>query len=104
MEQCGWGHLRFERPLQAAGSAAATGLRRWTLQAREQPTTHAEVVEYLLSTEGDEMQFEVARTRPLLTPELFDFLREQTSAPSAPVPIWHNSSCRRWVPPVPMAV
>ena len=67
--------------MPAAGSASAIGLRRWTLQAREQPTTHAEVVEYLLSTEGDEMQFEVARTRPLLTPELFDYLREQTSAP-----------------------
>lgn len=102
----GWVHLCFVayvRPLQAAGSAAATGLRRWTLQAREQPTTHAEVVEYLLSTEGDEMQFEVARTRPLLTPELFDFLREQTSVPSPPVTIWHNR-CRRWVSLVPMAV
>lgn len=49
-------------------------------QARVQPTTNAQVIEYLLSTEGDEMNFEVARTRPLLTPEFFDYLQSEISA------------------------
>jgi hypothetical protein len=50
------------------------------LQARVQPTSHAEIVEYLLDTEGGEMSFEVARTRPMLTDDLFTYLKEQISA------------------------
>lgn len=49
-------------------------------EARVQPTSHAEIVEYLLDTEGGEMSFEVARTRPMLTDDLFTYLKEQISA------------------------
>lgn len=48
-------------------------------EARPQPTTHAELVEYLLDTEGGEMNFEVARTRPMLTDDLFTYLKDTIS-------------------------
>lgn len=48
-------------------------------EARKQPTSHAELVEYLLDTEGGEMNFEVARTRPLLTDDLFAYLKDNIS-------------------------
>ena len=48
-------------------------------QLRIQPTSHAEVIEYLLDSVGEEMSFEVARTRPLLTPDLFAYLRDKLS-------------------------
>jgi len=51
------------------------------LQARPVPSTHAELIEYFLSTEGGEMQFETARMRPMVTDEFFDFLSKQISEP-----------------------
>lgn len=38
------------------------------------------MVEYLLDTEGDEMTFEVARCRPLLTEDFFTYLKDQIGA------------------------
>ena len=43
-------------------------------QLRVQPTSHLELVEYFLNTEGDEMQYEVARCRPLVTAEFTTYL------------------------------
>ena len=51
-----------------------------TLQARKLPQTHAETVEFFLTTESEEMEYEVARCRPLLTEELFGYLQQQISA------------------------
>jgi len=48
--------------------------------ARPVPSTHAELIEYFLSTEGGEMQFETARMRPMVTDEFFDFLSKQISS------------------------
>ena len=45
-------------------------------QERVLPTSHAEVVEFLLSTNAEEMPFETSRCRPFLTPEFFEFLGE----------------------------
>ena len=47
------------------------------LQAREQPTTQAQVIEYLLSTETGEMQYETARCRPQLNDSFFAYLDSQ---------------------------
>ena len=44
------------------------------MQARQQPTSQAQVVEYLLSTEAGEMQYETARCRPLLDESFFTYL------------------------------
>lgn len=46
-------------------------------ESRVQPTTHAQIVEYLLDTESDEMKFETARVRPLITDEFLSYLSEQ---------------------------
>lgn len=46
-------------------------------QARQQPTSQAEVVEYLLSTETAEMQYETARCRPHLDKAFFTYLDRQ---------------------------
>lgn len=43
-------------------------------ELRAQPTSHLELVEYFLNTEGDEMQYEVARCRPLVSAEFITFL------------------------------
>jgi hypothetical protein len=48
--------------------------------ARPVPSSHAELIEYFLSTEGGEMQFETARMRPMITDEFFDFLSKQISS------------------------
>jgi hypothetical protein len=50
---------------------------RCRLQGRKQPESHSELIEYLLDTESEEMTFEVARCRPLLTEEFTDYLRSQ---------------------------
>lgn len=47
------------------------------LQARKQPSTQAEVIEYLLSTETGEMQYETARCRPQLDASFFTYLDRQ---------------------------
>ncbi len=47
------------------------------LQARKQPTTQAQVIEYLLSTETGEMQYETARCRPQLDDSFFAYLDSQ---------------------------
>lgn len=44
------------------------------MQLRVQPTSHQELVEYFLDTEGDEMTYEVARCRPLVTEEFVAYL------------------------------
>ena len=36
----------------------------YCVQQRQQPNTHAELLEYFLSTEMEEMQYELARCRP----------------------------------------
>ena len=53
---------------------------RRLLQARIQPKSHAELVEYLLSTEQPEMEYETARCRPLMTQDFMEFLQEQMGA------------------------
>ena len=45
-------------------------------QARVEPTTHAETVQYFLETERDELEYEAARRRPLLTPDFFAHLTQ----------------------------
>ena len=50
------------------------------LQGRRQPTSHSETVEYFLSTEAEEMQYEVARCRPMLDQPLFEYLDNQIGA------------------------
>ena len=49
----------------------------YTVQARKQPTSQAETIEYLLSTETGEMQYETARCRPQLDASFFSFLDRQ---------------------------
>ncbi|KAL5551093.1 hypothetical protein UlMin_001269 [Ulmus minor] len=50
--------------------------RRQTLrQSRVAPDTPAELVEYLLDTEAQEIEFEIARLRPLLNQEFFSHLQ-----------------------------
>ena len=49
-------------------------------QARKQPKSHAEIVDYFLTTEQGEMEFETARCRPLLTEAFFGYLQAQISA------------------------
>lgn len=51
-----------------------------TMQARVQPTSDAALVEYLLSTEQPEMEFETARCRPLLTQDFMAFLKQEVGA------------------------
>ena len=46
-------------------------------QARKQPTSQAGVIEYLLSTETGEMQYETARCRPQLDASFFTYLDRQ---------------------------
>ncbi|CAK0783772.1 hypothetical protein CVIRNUC_006972 [Coccomyxa viridis] len=48
--------------------------------ARNQPQSHAELVEYLLCTEQVEMEYETARCRPLMTQDFFGFLQEDIGA------------------------
>lgn len=68
------------------------------MQARKTPETHADLVEYFLATEGGEMQYEVARRRPLITPEFFSFLAAEIGEfPTAQVFLarqacWHIAS------------
>ncbi|WIA44033.1 hypothetical protein OEZ86_010404 [Tetradesmus obliquus] len=40
-------------------------------QSRQPPADHVELVEFFLNTQADDMEFEVARCRPQLTPEFF---------------------------------
>ena len=54
--------------------------RELDVQARPVPSSHAELVEYFLSTEAGEMQFETARMRPQITDEFYDYLSKQISA------------------------
>ena len=51
-----------------------------SVQARKQPQSHAELVEYLLCTEQLEMEYETARCRPLMTQDFFGFLQEDIGA------------------------
>ncbi len=55
------------------------------MQVRKLPQTHAETVEFFLETESEEMEFETARCRPMLTEEFFGYLQQQISAPHFPV-------------------
>lgn len=68
---------KSHRCTMAPNLCACSQLHLQHAQARVQPQTHAELVEYLLDTEGDEMTFEVARCRPLLTEDFFDYLKGQ---------------------------
>ena len=44
------------------------------VQARAQPKTHAQTVEYFLNTEAGEMEYETAKCRPLLDEAFFKHL------------------------------
>lgn len=55
------------------------------MQARKLPQTHAETVEFFLETESEEMEFETARCRPMLTEDFFGYLQQQISTPHIPV-------------------
>ena len=60
------------------------------------PASHAETVEFLLSTNAEEMQFETMRCRPMLTPALFEHLGEQIGAPAtwpAAAPWYQYTKC-----------
>ena len=48
-------------------------------QARSVPRTQSELVDYFLETESGEMQYEMARMRPLLSDDFFSFLAKQIS-------------------------
>lgn len=50
-----------------------------SMQARKLPQTHAEAVEFFLETESEEMEFEVARCRPMLTEHFFSALQQMIS-------------------------
>ena len=54
------------------------------IQARVQPASHGELTEYLLSTEQPEMEYEVARCRPLLTQDFTAFLQQEIGQLSCP--------------------
>ena len=44
-------------------------------QARQQPKTNDEIINYFLDTEAKEMHYEIARCRPLLSPDFFSHLQ-----------------------------
>ena len=46
-------------------------------QARKLPTSHAELIDFFMSTETEEMSFEVSRCRPLITEDFFKHLADQ---------------------------
>lgn len=47
------------------------------LQQRRQPTSQAHLLEYFLSTEMEEMQYEVARCRPMVDAAFMQYLDTQ---------------------------
>ncbi|XP_024386124.1 uncharacterized protein [Physcomitrium patens] len=63
---------KVERQLQAEKEA-----RRLAREARVVPESHKDLLEYFLTTEGPEMEYEVARCRTRLTPEFFSFLKSE---------------------------
>ncbi|KAG0580245.1 hypothetical protein M758_4G160100 [Ceratodon purpureus] len=63
---------KVERQLQADKEA-----RRQAREARVVPDSHKDLLEFLLSTEGSEMEFEVARCRPRLTEDFFSFVKAE---------------------------
>jgi hypothetical protein len=79
-------------PISASNKALSDGIAKHRIasalliilglyaQARQQPTSHGELVEYLLTTEQPEMEYETARCRPLLTPEFMAFLQQEIGA------------------------
>lgn len=79
-----------DKDLAAKVEAEQQRLREELIQKRESrvlPTTPQQAVEYFLDTEGSEMEFEVARCRPMLTKDFFQFLeREITSERLAATP------------------
>ncbi|KAK9820504.1 hypothetical protein WJX72_011080 [[Myrmecia] bisecta] len=46
-------------------------------EGRKTPASHAELVEYFMETESEEMEYEMARRRPLITPEFLSYLSDQ---------------------------
>lgn len=44
-------------------------------QARSEPKTNDEIINYFLDTEAKEMHYEIARCRPLLSPDFFSHLQ-----------------------------
>ena len=53
------------------------------VQQRRQPTSQAELLEYFLSTEMEEMQFEVARCRPQIDAAFMQYLDTEIGKSSA---------------------
>lgn len=45
------------------------------------PESHAQTVQYFLDTERDELEYEAARRRPLLTSDFFTHLTQAIGAP-----------------------
>ena len=64
------------------------------LQARKQPTSQAGVIEYLLSTETGEMQYETARCRPQLDASFFTYLDRQVGGCTHD--LWSNNKRGGW--------
>lgn len=63
---------KSKRQLQAEKEA------RWQArEARVVPDTHRDLLEFFLTTEEQEMEFEVARCRPRLTKDFFAFLESE---------------------------
>ncbi|KAK9846951.1 hypothetical protein WJX84_012386 [Apatococcus fuscideae] len=48
-------------------------------EARKTPGSHAQLIDYFMTTEQEEMSFEVSRCRPLITDDFFKFLTDQIS-------------------------
>jgi len=65
-------------------------------QARKQPASHAELVEYFLDTEGEEMNFEVARCRPMITEDFMTHLSTAISERRTPVTCFRLACHMRW--------
>lgn len=66
--------MEKDREFAAAVTATKDDIRKQVLLRRSQrspPDAHEELVEYFLNTDAEDMEFEVARCRPRLTPEFF---------------------------------
>lgn len=63
-----------------AAARAELERRRATREARAVPEGDPELLEFFLNTEVQEMEYEVARCRPRLTPHFFSVLRAEAGA------------------------
>ncbi|KAK9805770.1 hypothetical protein WJX73_007953 [Symbiochloris irregularis] len=69
--------IESDKELQKQADRAREEGRQETLdkrEARQRPATQEQLVEYLLNTEAEEMEYETVRCRPLITDEFFTHL------------------------------